>query len=277
MGYFSTSEIVISRPERGVPTDVTVGWSLSGHTLIGDVVTFFLPNFTVVKTGVSVSNSVNRVSSDNGVSVTVDKKSGYYFQAVWYTNTSSLIFTCILPTTNNQIVNIIINESEGFITPFLGISEYSKDHYISTNSTDNQVKFQNIANITIIPYANNSFISFLSADYDRVVEVTDNYAIELYAGHGLNKYDIDTQISINSDIYTIFDIVGDYVRFKEKYRSTVIFLGFPYTSLYTPDVRPATYVNATNGDGMVFRYHIQKYDGSFFFQMVNQSIQVFIC
>jgi len=148
----------------------------------------------------------------------------------------------------DMIVNLNVSASFGFITPTLGITSPTDVYTISSTAKLALVVSQMLDYITVVPVTHSSTILFYSVDAsDSYVykSVGHSNNILLMPGHPFNTLDIGATIMVWDKFYTITDVNDDFLTFKEEYTGPIVQLGLPYTSIYTPDVRPADYVSGS--------------------------------
>lgn len=101
-----------------------------------------------------------------------------------------------------------------------------------------------------------------NSNIDDTIEIfnSDNRTIILYPGHELKQFDLGCTIEIGGSYYVIKNIQENLLTLSDDYVGPIIRFGIPENWLFTPDSRPAYFLNGSDSTQLVFRYDIQRDD-----------------
>lgn len=242
VGYFVRKDIDFAPLVAGATTEMTMMLQLSDTLEIGDAILMHMPRFTLVN---PVSLSGNAME---------------YFSSTWNSSGEVLSLVALSVVAKNTLITATFEDV--FQAPINGLSLDKMAEYIigveSSTCPVNSIS----ANVPLIPFVNTASLQFIGSRFDEIFIDPDeaDRSVLLYAGHDLNDNDIGAQVTIEGDLYTIRSVNENILEFEEAYNSSVVSIGNPSISLYTPDFRPALYYSGSNTNTLVFRYLVRRGD-----------------
>ena len=120
-------------------------------------------------------------------------------------------------------------------------------------------------------------LSFISSDKVKRISVNGQpKKVQLQPGHDFNSLDIGNIVSMQGALYTISAMDDNIMTIEEDFSGQDVFIGNPYTEIFTSPIRPAYYFSGNNTKELTFRYIVRRNDNMTSLMSQNASESAYI-